>query len=92
MSEHIINARESTNEAASWLGDAIESYRQELEVRDGHDTGVHGGEIENAIRVLLYLQSRIRRLHKESRALNREIRDYQAEKDRLSDLADAQSY
>jgi hypothetical protein len=92
MSEHLLNARGSTNEAASWLGDAIESYRQELVDRDGHDTGVHGGEISKAIQELLFLQSRIRRLHRESRILNRWIRDYQAEQDRLADLADAQSY
>ena len=49
MSELLMKAREDTNEACSWLGQAIESYREELSSRDGHDTGKYSGEISKSI-------------------------------------------
>ena len=91
MSELLMKAREDTNEACSWLEQAIEAYREELDLRDGHDTGKYGGEIQNSISELQFILSLVRRLHKESRLLNREIAEYQKEQDRLSDWADAVS-
>lgn len=91
MSELLMKAREDTNEACSWLGQAIESYREELSSRDGHDTGKYSGEISKSILEIKFILGRIRRLHKESRLLNREIVEYQKEQDRLSDLSDAVS-
>ena len=91
MSELLMKAREDTNEACLWLGQAIEAYREELALRDGHDTGKYGGEIQKSISELQFILSLVRRLHKESRLLNREIVEYQKELDRLSDLADAVS-
>jgi hypothetical protein len=57
-------------------------------LRDGHDTGKYGGEIQKSISELQFVLSLIRRLHRESRTLNREIVEYQKEQDHLSDLAD----
>lgn len=91
MSELLINARECANEACLWLGQAIDSYREELAFRDGNDTGKDGGEIQKSISELQFVLNRIRRLHEESRLLNREIDEYQKELDRLSCLADAVS-
>lgn len=86
-----MKAREDTDEACSWIRQAIEAYRAELALRDGHDTGKYGGEIQKSISELQSILGRIRRLHKESRRLSREIVEYQKEQDRLSDLADATS-
>lgn len=86
MSELLMEARADTDEACSWIRQAIEAYRAELALRDGHD---NGGEIQKSISELQCILSRVRRLHKESRWLNREIVEYQKEQDRLSDLADA---
>ena len=55
--DYLWEARSCTNEAMSWLGDAIENYRKELESRDGHDTGVHGGEIQQSIDELLFCKA-----------------------------------
>ena len=89
MSELLMKAREDTNEACLWLAQAIEAYREELALRDGHDTGKYGGEIQNSISELQFILSLVRRLHKESRSLNREIAEYQKEQDRLSDWVGA---
>jgi predicted RNase H-like nuclease (RuvC/YqgF family) len=57
----------------------------------GADKGKDGGEIQKSISELQFVLNRIRRLHEESRLLNREIDEYQKELDRLSCLADAVS-
>ncbi len=88
---YLWEARSCTNEAMSWLDEAIENYRNELEARDGHDTGVYGGEIQQSIDELLFLQSRIQRLHREKRIISKMIEEYQREYDRLADMADGDS-
>ena len=92
MTELLMKAREDTNEACMCIGQAIEAYREELALHDGHDTGKYGAEIQRSIAELQLLLTKVRLLHQESQLLNQAIADYQEEQDWLSDLADGSSY
>ena len=67
--DDLINAIQSTDEAYQWLTGAIDAYELFLDSRDGVDTGIHGGEIKNAITVLKLIQSQLRRLKREQKII-----------------------
>jgi len=84
----LYEAREDIEEAGAWMDHAISKLEEELHDRDDHDTGIHGGEMDKAIKELRYLQSRIHRLLKEQRIIKRIIKEWKMEEDRLADMAD----